>query len=179
MKKFSIHYQERAKLAGWISLAFNVAIGLLFVIIIILFQVTIQAPYLICGGAILLYDVEASQTLLLAYRSIFSSISIVLGVVLCITAIVLANYMPEDMYWVKVKLYALSLVGGLGMIGQAIYFLIITVTQSTPVNYASLSILLVLEIIPALLFVFVESVRNDGSRPSSLTKKSSNISVTR
>jgi len=70
---------------------------------------------------------------------------------------------------IEIRLYAISIVGGFGLVGQAIYFLIITVTDTTPNNYLSLSLLLILEIIPAILFIFVEQV----SKP----KKSSSGSV--
>jgi hypothetical protein len=164
LKNYTVDHQKRFQLANSISLLVNVGIFVLFIIIIILFQTIIPSPYYVCGGSILLYDNSQSFALLLAYRVIFSVIAIILGIILFMTSIKLVEHLdnPDNNYtWVaKARLYIISIAGGLGLIAQAIYFLIITATQSTPINYVSLTILLIVEIIPALLFIFVDPIPN-------------------
>ena len=168
--------QRKFNIANFISIAVNLVILIVFIIIIILFETIIFEPYFICGGSILLYDTSDSTSLLLAYRIIFSSISIVVGILLFITAIRFGYLLSDPVYELplfnRIKFYILSLAGGLGLIGQAIYFLIITVTNSTPVNYVSLTILLVLEIIPALCFIFVDTIKKPVKKTKT-SKKSS------
>jgi len=142
---------------------------------IILFQTLIFDPHLICGGSIFLYDESTSYALLLSYRIIFSTISALLGIGIFFTAMTFARLLSDPDYGlaliVRMRLYALSIAGGVGMIGQAIYFLVITITKKTPENFTSLTILLVLEVIPALMFVFVESITDPERINSGNTTK--------
>jgi len=130
---------------------------------IILFETVVAAPQFICGGRILLFDEQASFALIMAYRAIFSTLAIFIGTVLFVVALMFGQLLSDDYFNIpkltRFRIYAISIIGGLGMIAQAIYFLVITATQTTPSNYLSLSILLVVEIIPAWLFLFVETVK--------------------
>ncbi|CAK7994845.1 Hypothetical protein POVR1_LOCUS363 [uncultured virus] len=168
MKAKKINSERPFLIANAISVLVNVVIFVLFIIIIVLFETIIFQPYLICGGSILVFDTEKSFNLLLAYRIIFSAIAIVIGIALLMAGVKYGHELSNPEYQLSKKtlwkLYTLSIVGGLGLIGQAIYFLVVTATNSTPQNYVSLSILLLLEIIPALMFVFVESVRNPSQK---------------
>lgn len=166
-------FQERLNQTNSISIFFNIVIFIVFIIVIILFQTIVPAPHFICGGSILLFSTDTGYALLLAYRIIFSTIAIVLGFTLFVAAFKMAYLMSVDIalkplfgVGARIRVYTISIIGGLGLIGQAIYFLIVTSTRSTPINYASLSILLVLEIIPALLFIFVESIAKPTKRSS-------------
>jgi hypothetical protein len=171
LKNYTVDHQKKFRIANSVSIFVNIAIFILFIIIIILFQTIISSPYYICGGTILLYDTNQSFALLLSYRIIFSVIAVILGITLFITSIKLIEHLdnPENNYtwFAKARLYIISIAGGLGLIAQAIYFLIITATQSTPINYVSLTILLIVEIIPALLFIFVEPIPNPKKTSSS------------
>lgn len=162
IKKSTNDHKRRSKITNYASLLFNVVIFILFIVMIILFQTLIFDPHLICGGSIFLYDESTSYALLLSYRIIFSTISALLGIGIFFTAMTFAQLLSDPDYGlaliVRMRLYALSIAGGVGMIGQAIYFLVITITKKTPENFTSLTILLVLEVIPALMFVFVESI---------------------
>jgi len=165
--KFTADHGRNVRWANIFSIVLNLVILILFILIIILFETIIFEPYFICGGTILLYDSDQAYAVLLSYRIIFSTIAIILGLTLFLVALKFGRILSDPelkIKWlVRFKVYCISVIGGLGLIGQAIYFLIVTVTQTTPVNYASLSILLVLEIIPALLFVFVEGIKRGHS----------------
>ena len=174
------NHQRMSANANYFSILVNLVLLILFVVMVILFETLIFEPYLICGNSILLYDELKSFALLLSYRIIFSTIAIILGISVFATAITFGNLLSDPEYnlsvMTRVKLYLLSIAGGFGMVGQAIYFLIVTTTQTTPVNYASLTIVLILEIIPALLFVFVESIKDPKTihdrSPSAISVKS-------
>ncbi|CAK7994788.1 Hypothetical protein POVR1_LOCUS312 [uncultured virus] len=177
-KNLNVDYRKMLVRANYVSVFLNLVIGGLFIIIIILFETIIAAATFICGGAALQYDSDQAFALLLSYRVIFSTIAMILGIGLIGTAIMVSWKFGSAEYGFKKKsIFKMCLVAGvasLGLIGQAILFLIITATQKTPENVASLSILLVLEIIPALLFVFVDPIskpknKSSGSRS---TKKS-------
>jgi hypothetical protein len=150
---------------------------------IILFETVVEAPKFICDGQVLQFDEGASYALILAYRVIFSTIAIFIGIVLFIVALAFGQLLSDSYFNIprlaRFKIYAISIIGGLGMITQAIYFLVITATQTTPSNYLSLSILLVLEIIPAWLFLFVEQVkvRKEGGTSQSKGTKSTKRTV--
>lgn len=164
IKDFNPNHKRNLNLANNISILLNGVIFVMFIVFIILFETIVYAPYLICGGEIVLFD-SRTFTLLLIYRVVFSTIAIILGILLFLIAMKFGHYLSDKTFNIsatsRMKLYSLSIIGGLGLISQAIYFLVITVIESTPVNYASLTILLVLEIIPAMLFIFVESVRRN------------------
>ena len=155
------NFIKMLKISNYISVGLVFVIFAIFIIFIILFQTIIFEPYFICDMSILLFDTEHSRSLLLAYRITFSTISIIVGSLLCLITLIYikflinANLVSNS---VKIKLYLISIVGGFGLIGQAIYFLIITVSDTTPNNYVSLTIILILEIIPSMLFIFIEKV---------------------
>ncbi|CAK7995066.1 Hypothetical protein POVR1_LOCUS584 [uncultured virus] len=187
IKDLDVNFQKKIYLANYLSIALVVTVFVIFIIFIILFQTIIFEPYFICGSSILLYDSEDSRALLLAYRITFSSISIIVGCFLFATALkyghLLSQINDDISSWMITRLYLISIVGGFGLIGQAIYFLVITITDTTPNNYGSLTILLVLEIIPALLFVFVETIAKPknstaGTLFGGSSKKSSKSSGT-
>jgi uncharacterized membrane protein YgcG len=138
----------------------------MFIIMIILFETLIPAPYLACGGNVLIYDTVGAYILVLIYRITLSTFSIILGVGVLgsagrLTWLIFTDDMVGDRFSASYKALQLTLTvtAGLGLIGQAIYFLIVTVTETTPPNYASLSILLALEWFPAILFIFVQPIR--------------------
>lgn len=159
-------YDRRLYFTNYVTIVISAVLLLLFIIMIILFETIIDDPILSCGGSIMIYDTESSNNLLLAYRIIFSSVSIILGTSLFIVGWTYASilyrlsekYSSINMHDVF-KLCLLSTIGGMGLIGQAIYFLIITIAGKTPVNVVSLTILVLLETIPSLLFVFIEAVK--------------------
>lgn len=161
---------KRLMMANYGSVFLSLCILVLFVIIIILFEVIIDPPRFICGGSIFWFETAQSYILLLAYRIIFSTIAIVLGILLFLAAIQIGMAMEELKdelsWWSRSKMYIIAVAGGLGLIGQAIYFLIVTTTESTPYNYASLTILLFLEIIPAFLFIFIDQTKRTGKKSS-------------
>lgn len=171
IKDINVDFQRKINVANYISVAFAVLIFLIFVVIIIMFETIIFEPYFICGGSVLLYDAADSRSLLLAYRITFSSISVFVGCLLFSTAIkynhLLRKLSVKMSLGVEIRLYVISIVGGLALVGQAIYFLIITVTDTTPDNYLSLSLLLILEIIPATFFIFVEQIGKPKKSSSS------------
>jgi hypothetical protein len=170
-------HKRLLSIANFVSVVLNAVIFFLFFLMIILFETIIFTPYSICKGSIVLYDSEQTYALVLSYRIIFSAISIIVGLSLFLVAGAFAHYLSDPslgLSWiVRARVYGISCVGGLGLIGQAIYFLVITVLQSTPINYVSLSILLVLEIIPALLFIFVEKISKPRSKSSGSRTKAS------
>jgi hypothetical protein len=180
--KITVNWANKRKMALLIFILVNSIIIVLFIIMVILFETIINPPYLACDGFIYVFDSTKSYNLLLAYRIIFSSIAIIVGITLFIVAIKVGNLLGNpDLnipWYSRLKIYLISVVGGLGLIGQAIYFLIVTATQSTPNNYVSLSILLVLEIIPSLLFVFVEQFERSGRKSSGFTTSKTNKSKT-
>lgn len=175
-------YVRTLKLINLLTVIFNLIVFVLFVVMIILFQTIIASPYVACGGTVYIFDSEQAYALLLVYRCIFSSIAICVGLMLFVSAAWFTWFMSSNtdlrsmMSWsTRVRTIALSIVGGLGLVCQAVYFLIITAKNETPVNFASLSILLVLETLPALLFVLAEPMRKAKKSSKSADKKSNGI----
>ena len=181
-KKSTSQQKKNIDIANYGSIVLNLLIFVLFILMIILFETVVDPPKTICAGQVIHFDEDASFALIMAYRIIFSTISIFIGTVLFIVALMFGQLL-SDVYFnipklTRYRIYAISIIGGLGMITQAIYFLVITVTQTTPSNYVSLSILLVLEIIPAWLFLFVEQVKvGRGNLKSRIHGDQSVISV--
>lgn len=155
-------FRKQIKLANLFSIVLNLIIFGLFILMIILFETIIFEPYLTCGGAVMLYDSDQNRALILSYRIIFSSIAIMIGLGILIVASRAGQYLGKKkfgMTWkFRFRMYSISIIGGLGFIGQAIYFLIITIQDATPNNYASLTILLCLELLPALAFTFIDQL---------------------
>jgi len=177
-RKPTTEQKRNINLANFSSIVFNLTIFLLFVIMIILFETIVAEPVAICGGRIIQFDEAETFALTMSYRAIFSSIAILIGLLLFVTAIMFGQLLADPYFeippLVRYRIYTISIIGGLGLIAQAIYFLVITATQVTPTNYISLSILLVVEIIPALLFVFIESIRTNTNFNSRVTTASIN-----
>jgi len=165
-RKFTPQQQRNIKIANGVSVLFNFAVFLLFIIMIILFETIVAEPVYICNSQIILFDEDQAFALLMAYRAIFSAIAIFIGLMLFTVALMFGQLLSDPYFniprHVRLRVYAISIIGGLGLIAQAIYFLVITATKTTPSNYLSLSILLVVEIIPAILFIFVEYVKTDS-----------------
>ena len=164
-KKFTTKQQRSISLANISSIIFNFVIFLLFILMIILFETVVAEPVAVCGGRVIQFDKGQAFALIMSYRAIFSTIAILIGILLFVTAMMFGQLLADPYFEIPkiaiYRVYAISIIGGLGLIAQAIYFLVITATQITPNNYLSLSILLVVEIIPALLFIFVETIKSD------------------
>lgn len=166
---------------------FTLIIFTIFIIVVILFETIIPPPHFICGQSIFYYDSDASFALLMAYRAFFSTIAIILGTVLFIAGITINKLIlkhgdnNKKTIQHSRKVLIISIVASLALIVQAIYFLIVTATKITPVNYASLSIIMILEIIPAFMFIFIDilkvpkasSITINGRTFGSKTTKSS------
>lgn len=172
-RKFTAQQKRNIKIANLASILFNVAILLLFIIMIILFQTVVAEPTPICAGRVIQFDDSQAFALIIAYRSIFSAIAIFIGCMLFVTALMFGELLADPYFEippiVRFRIYAISIIGGLGLIAQAIYFLVITATKTTPSNYLSLSILLVVEVIPAMLFIFVETIKTNTDLRTRIT----------
>jgi hypothetical protein len=72
-----------------------------------------------------------------------------------------------------------AIVGSLGLIAQAIDLLVITAAQIQQSNYVSLSILIVVEIIPALVFLFMIEVKSTAAMKSKMSTTKGTSTQTR
>lgn len=170
-------FNRTLRLTKTAAVVFNLIVFVLFVVMIILFETIILQPYLACGGTGYIFDSDRAYALLLVYRCIFSGIAIVLGFLLFISTSWLTYFLVSDKDMSKmftpvdkIRTAFLSIVGGFGLVAQAVYFLIITAQNATPINYVSLSLLLALEALPALAFVIAEPLKRAKRTPRKSTR---------
>jgi len=133
-----------------------------FVLMVILYSTVVNAPTFVCQGTFLLLDTSASFAIIMTYRSIFSALELLLGIVLLKigTQLVLIFHKFRTKIQVpmgkQIKIGLAVYSGSFGLFAQAIYYLVITASKNPYQSiYLSLSILLVDEIIPALCFFVV------------------------
>jgi len=149
------------------TILFNSTIFGLFILMIILYETIVHETKPICGNTQLLYDSNASFALIIAYRVIFSTVAILLGIALFIIGclmlqLLLTPDIPVHRLTI-IKVGSATIVGTFGLLAQAVYYLIITASRSKQSVFLSLSILIVDEIIPALIFLGIASVfQKDG-----------------
>jgi len=131
-----------------------------FILMVILYSTIVNAPTYVCEGTFLVLDTGTSFAIIMTYRSIFSAVELVLGIVLLKigTELVLIFRKFSKKITVplgkQIKIGLAVYAGAFGLFAQAIYYLVITATRNPYQSiYLSLSILLVDEIIPALCFL--------------------------
>jgi len=144
----------------------NAFVFIIFIICIILYETIVQDPYFICGGALVVFDSNTAFIILMVYRAIFSFIEIAFGVCLLyagITFVKLLKSMDHVPIAVVYRTQAIALFGGFGLIGQGIYLLVVVATRTEQSLYLSLSILIVVEIIPTWVFLVTCEVKKISS----------------
>jgi len=139
------------------SIIFSVIVFGLFTLLIILFETVVKKPRVICGGSRIEYDTGTAFALVMTYRGIFSGIALLLGISLFITGLMLVQLLKDPLLVLPpgtlYRITAATFVGSFGLLAQAIYYLVLTALRRKQSVYLSLSILLIDEIIPALLFL--------------------------
>jgi len=172
------------KTADYLTIIINLFILALFVLIIILFETIVGAPEVICNGTVVLWDDNAAFIIGLVYRCIFGSIDILFGFFLLITGLQF-NKVLAGMINVKkdkqIKVLIVTAVGSSGLIAQGVVWIIFPALREEISNYLSMSILLVVEIIPTLMFLSLlveETIRDDTSK-SVASRKSQASRVSR
>jgi len=60
--------------------------------------------------------------------------------------------------WLKIRILTVCGVGGFGLIGQAIFLLVITAIRTPQSAYLTLGIFIGIELVPALLLLFISEV---------------------
>jgi len=140
------------------TIALSTFIFALFILFIILFETIVADPISLCGDHVVIYDARQAFILLVSYRAIFSFISILHGTALLIVGYKIYILLLEKKHAKRHSIGLVSLVGGFGLIAQAVA-LIVLVSLNGPQNaYVVLSILLVVEIIPSLLFLSMAEI---------------------
>jgi hypothetical protein len=172
------HGKMSSLLSNWVQqvniivFLVNCFIFIIFIIIIILFETIIKSPQLICQKQLTTYDEEGAFIILMVYRAIFSTISIILGFLLSLSGVRMLVQLSHEMSTYKtITIGAATVFGAFGCIAQGTYYLVITATRGAQSNYLSLSILLIVEIIPALAFLMLTevSVKKLSQKVKSLT----------
>jgi len=129
----------------------------------------------ICGGAVTVFSSQRAFSLQIAYRATFSFIAIVLGIALFYTGYSFAQLLKKMTGVPKSKRYEIlivSMIGSAGLICQAIDLLIVTAAQVVQSNYVSLSILIIVEIIPATVFLILVDIKGDVKNQMASSVKS-------
>jgi len=157
-----------------------------FVLMVILYSTIVNAPTYVCEGTFLVLDTGTSFAIIMTYRSIFSAVELVLGVVLLKigTELVLIFRKFSKKITVplgkQIKIGLAVYAGAFGLFAQAIYYLVITATRNPYQSiYLSLSILLVDEIIPALCFLSCLITLPSISKLSSLGTSATGVGKTK
>jgi len=182
-KKVSNSQKNFVKTADYLTILINLFILGLFVLII-LFETIVGAPEIICHGTVVLWDDNAAFIIGLVYRCIFGTIDILFGFFLLITGLQF-NKVLAGMITVKkekqIKVLVVTAVGSVGLISQGIVWIIFPALRQEISNYLSLSILLVVEIIPtlALLSLLVEETIKEDTSKSVASRKSQASRVSR
>jgi hypothetical protein len=147
------------KYANIIVLLTNIFILTMFIIMIILFETIVQKPTVVCNKEVSVYDSGTAFIILMVYRAIFSFISFALAFLLFLSGTrLLTKYRKEMPIRKMTKIGAATIAGTFGLIAQGIFYLVLTATSSHISNYITLSILLVVEIIPAYCFLILAEV---------------------
>jgi len=166
------------KLARFLAVLFIFTVFTIFILLIILFNTLVDAPSLICRDTVILYDSDTAFAMVMAYRAMFSTFAFILGTVLAIIGFLILRIIRDPSLSIpistQIKVVCATVFGSFGLFAQAIYYLVITATrgyrQST---YLSLSILLIDEVIPSLLFLAcIVTLPNPGTVFSSLGRRS-------
>jgi small-conductance mechanosensitive channel len=129
---------------------------------IILYETIVSDPLLICGGTEILYDSDVAFALIISYRSLFSTLALIIGAALLVVGAMMLQMLSDPDLGAStgtyLKIMFATSVGTFGLIAQAIYYLVTTASRVRQSIYLSLSILLIDEVIPALVFLFIVSV---------------------
>jgi len=178
-KKLSAMQQNLAVTINAVIVAFNSFIFFLCILILILYVTIVRNPQYTCGGAVAILDTQTAFSLQIAYRATFSLVAIVLGVSLLYTGYSFSQLMKK-MSGVKARkryeILAIAVVGSAGLIAQAIDLIVVTAGRFQQSNYISLSILIVVEIIPALIFLLLIDIKKSTEKAMASTRMSKSAS---
>jgi len=160
--------------ANTLIIATNLFVFFMFILCIILYETIVADPVTICAGQVVVFDEQTAFIILMVYRAIFSTIEIIFGVCLFVSGFLFASLLKKMSTVPNSLVYRtqfVSIVGSLGLIMQGIYLLIIVATKTEQVLYLSLSILIIVEIIPALVFLSMCEIKPiSGEQTRSKTK---------
>jgi len=187
IKRKSKHVRNNTNMIETVNIAViltNTFVFAMFILCIILYETIVANPFYICGGQIVVFDSNTAFIILMVYRAIFSTIEILFGIALIYSGLAfveLLKQMTSVPTSLILRTQVVSIVGSLGLIMQGIYLLVIVATKTVQVVYLSLSILIVVEIIPAMVFlsmcevkpISADSTHSHGSQKQTDTTKAS------
>eukprot|EP01127_Copromyxa_protea_P011657 TRINITY_DN2950_c0_g1_i5.p1 TRINITY_DN2950_c0_g1~~TRINITY_DN2950_c0_g1_i5.p1 ORF type:complete len:1521 (-),score=316.91 TRINITY_DN2950_c0_g1_i5:116-4678(-) len=160
--------RNSSKLAGFtkswvrtvnlITIILNLFILFLFVTIIILYEELVGTPELICDGQVVFWDDNVAYIIGLVYRCVFGGIDIVIGLSFLFIGYsfseVLDNVSSRQKH-LRTKVLGATFIGSFGLVAQGIVWIIFPAIRQQQSNYLSLSILIVVEIIPTFLLLLL------------------------
>jgi len=173
---------------GWvtavnaITILLNLFILALFVVIIILYEEVVGNPTPICQSEVVVWNKNAADVIGLVYRCVFGGIDITIGIAFIFVGYMFSEVLhsmssnQEDM---RRKVLAVSIVGSCGLIAQGIVWIVFPAIGQTQSNYLSLSILIVVEIIPTTIFLLLireRSIRATATSARSATRSKAGAS---
>eukprot|EP01126_Amoeba_proteus_P065184 TRINITY_DN9225_c0_g4_i1.p1 TRINITY_DN9225_c0_g4~~TRINITY_DN9225_c0_g4_i1.p1 ORF type:complete len:733 (-),score=78.46 TRINITY_DN9225_c0_g4_i1:77-2179(-) len=141
---------------NYLTLTLNLIILIVFVIVIILYEVVVGNPESACNGEVVLWNSNAAHIINVVYRCIFGGIDICFALFQIVVGIsfyhLITKYSEGE---TSERVLLVSIVGGGGLLAQGIIWIIFPVTRQTPSNFVTLSILLMVEILPTFIFIIL------------------------
>eukprot|EP01127_Copromyxa_protea_P017178 TRINITY_DN5206_c0_g1_i1.p1 TRINITY_DN5206_c0_g1~~TRINITY_DN5206_c0_g1_i1.p1 ORF type:complete len:891 (-),score=93.63 TRINITY_DN5206_c0_g1_i1:410-3082(-) len=163
--------------ANWLTFIVNAIITITFLIFVLAYEVIVGDPALACNSQLVAWDEDSAHVITLTYRCVFGAIEIVIGMFLLIVGTTFFNLLAADRrapehYVLAKRILAVSIVGCIGLVSQGIIWVIFPGLKAIPSNYMSLSILLLVEIIPTFFFLILITEKKGASTSQDSTKRS-------
>jgi len=134
-----------------LTVGLNLFISGLFITIIILYQYVIADPVLTCSGQIVSWNSSGAYVIGLVYRCVFGGINICVAIAFARIGYGFYSLLNDKNYANRVL--AITLVSTFGLFAQGIVWIIFPALNENQSNYLSLSLLIVVEIIPTTGFL--------------------------